>query len=187
MDLAPRPSWQSTTILFRTLLIAVAFGWLPTGVDLQAGQQEGTAEPQLAAPRPIRPGQPIPLPTGTSRLRPTIVSAEAFAGKPYGVGKITFRLHPDDAMIDRTEAILVQDPQRRILYPIVTGSNFEMFLQNIRGDRGSSVTGMHTAWFLFDGDQPLQVSLVASDVASREVEVKFVRDRQFDRRVDFEL
>jgi len=85
--------------------------------------------------------------------QPVVLKAEAFAGLPYGVGKVTFRLSSSDAMLDRTGAILI-DP-----------------------------TDVHTVWFLFQGEAPLTISVFGSQQETVVVPVEFVRPRQFDRRV----
>ena len=160
---------------------------------------------QAAAPdsRPSSPQQPAvpdpsaqPAPTATpstvqqsiavaelANSQPVVLKAEAFAGLPYGVGKVTFRLSSSDAMLDRTGAILIDDAQRRILYPVVANSAFKAFMESIIGKQSSEPTDVHTVWFLFQGEAPLTISVVGSQQATVVVPVEFVRPRQFDRRV----
>ena len=114
---------------------------------------------------------------------PVVLKAEAFAGLPYGVGKVTFRLSSSDAMLDRTGAILIDDAQQRILYPVVANSAFKAFMESIIGKQSSEPTDVHTVWFLFQGEAPLTISVFGSQQETVVVPVEFVRPRQFDRRV----
>ena len=114
---------------------------------------------------------------------PVVMKAEAFAGLPYGVGKVTFRLSSSDAMLDRTGAILIDDAQQRILYPVVANSAFKAFMESIVGKQSSEPTDVHTVWFLFQGEAPLTISVFGSQQETVVVPVEFVRPRQFDRRV----
>ena len=154
-----------------------------------------TAQPstQLPASNPTTPGQPpVSTPATVQQLPsvaeldnrpPLVLKAEAFAGQPYGVGKVTFRLSPGDAMLDRTGAILIDDAQQRVLYPVITTSAFKAFMENFVGRQNSEPTDVHTVWFLFQGEAPLTISVFGSQQATVDVPVKFVRPRQFDRRV----
>ena len=139
-----------------------------------------------------QPPAPIPTPDTLQQLpsladlandQPVILKAEAFAGQPYGVGKITFRLSNSDKMLDRTGAILIDDAQRRILYPVITTSAFKAFMENFVGRQTNEPTDVHTVWFLFQGEAPLTISIFGSQQVAVEIPVKFVRPRQFDRRV----
>lgn len=114
---------------------------------------------------------------------PVVLKAEAFAGEPYGVGKLTFRLNPRDAMLDRTGAVLVDDAERRLLYPVITKTAFQSFVDNFIKRQPQTPTDVHTVWFLFRGDQPLTVSVVGATPTTVQVPVEFVRPRQYDRRV----
>ena len=86
-------------------------------------------------------------------------------------------------MLDRTGAILIDDAQQRILYPVITTSAFKAFLENFVGRRANQPSDVHTAWFLFQGEAPLTISVFGSQQAAVNVPVEFVRPRQFDRRI----
>ena len=126
--------------------------------------------------------QPIAV-TELVNSQPVVLKAEAYAGQPYGVGKVTFRLSSSDKMLDRTGAILIEDAQQRILYPVVSSSAFKAFVESIVGKRNQEPTDVHTVWFLFQGEAPLTISVFGSQQTAINVPVEFVRPRQFDRRV----
>ena len=167
-----------------------------------AGTQEPTNRPpggirvdrpKMEAPKPADqvdrstqlPATGVPMvaaPNG-ARNRPIVLRAEAYAGQPYGVGKFTFRLQPGDEMVDRTEAIVINENQNRILYPIVSKTAFQSFLDNLTGRRETPPSNVHTVWFLFKGEQPLEMTVDGTDTTGFTLPVEFVRPRQFDRRV----
>ena len=140
----------------------------PTGVTADELDQQAT--PLIQSPV-------------VAKNTPLVLRTEAFAGQPYGVGKFTFRLQAGDEMVDRTDAILVREAQNRILYPIVSNSAFQSFVKNLTGDRSTNPTNVHTVWFLFSGETPLELTIEGTDQFKFTVPVEFVRPRQFDRRV----
>jgi len=112
--------------------------------------------------------QPIAV-AELANSQPVVLKAEAYAGQPYGVGKVTFRLSSSDKMLDRTGAILIEDTQQRILYPVVSSSAFKAFVENIVGKRNQEPTDVHTVWFLFQGEAPLTISVFGSQQTSINV------------------
>ena len=167
----------------------------PVVVPPPPGTQKPTQQPVVPTQQSSTPsigGQPLATPATIQQLpavaeldnnQPAIIKAEAFAGQPYGVGKVTFRLSPGDAMLDRTGAILIDDAEQRILYPVITTSAFKAFMENLVGRRNNEPTDVHTVWFLFQGEAPLTISVFGSQQVAVNVPVEFVRPRQFDRRV----
>ena len=116
------------------------------------------------------------------RNQPLILQTEAIAGQPFGVGRIKFRLRPGDELIDRTGATLLSDPANRILYPVITKSPVKRFIENFTGPRSGHPDDMHTVWFLFRGEAPLQLVLYGSGAVPVNVQVGYARrPRQFDR------
>ncbi|MCH2183663.1 MAG: hypothetical protein MK108_16820 [Mariniblastus sp.] len=115
------------------------------------------------------------------QLPPVITRVEAYAGRPYGIGKIEFRLRPGDEMIDRTGAILITEKNGRIRYPVTSKPPAAKFLNALLGRGDVSPASLHTAWFLFDGDEPLELTLQGSLARSQTVPVEFVRDARFSR------
>ncbi len=53
-------------------------------------------------------------------LPPVITKVQAFAGRPYGIGKIEYRLRPGDEMIDRSGAALLTEKNGRVRYPVTS-------------------------------------------------------------------
>ena len=115
------------------------------------------------------------------QLPPVITRVEAYAGRPYGIGKIEFRLRPGDEMIDRTGAILLTEKNGRIRYPVTSKPPATKFLNALLGRADVSPASLHTAWFLFDGDAPLELTLQGSMARSETVPVEFVREARFSR------
>ena len=156
----------------------------------KATQLPAAANQQLSNPLPekpvIDPATAVPPQVPIDLLAqnpPVIVKAEAYAGRPYGLGRVSFRLRGGDEMMDRTGAVMLSDRENRTLYPVITGSPFRTFLQNVIGDRagGGDPDDMHHVWFLFKGDQPLDISISSSGLANIQVPVENARPRQFDR------
>ena len=114
--------------------------------------------------------------------QPLILQTEAIAGQPYGVGRIKFRLRPGDELIDRTGATLLSDPANRILYPVITKSPVKRFIETFTGARQGHPDDVHSVWFLFRGEAPLQLVLHGSGAVPVNVQVGYARRaRQFDR------
>lgn len=165
-----------------------------TGASVRANQETGAvvARPKMESPQPMgQIDRPIQLPAtqvpsvagGEAQNRPIILRTEAYAGQPYGVGKFTFRLRPGDEMVDRTEAIVINEKQNRILYPIVAKTAFQSFVGKLTGRRETMPSNVHTVWFLFQGEEPLEMTVEGTDTADVTVPVEFARPKQFDRRV----
>ena len=176
MQNACRPVFNSKKFVSLVVASISVFFCVPaiaqnTAVDpnlTDASQQVPTARPALQ---------------DVTGREPVILKAEAFAGQPYGVGKLTFRLNPGDQILDRTGAILIDDAQRRVLYPVVSNTPFQTFMQSILGQQENAPSDVHTVWFLFRGETPLTLSVTGGRNATVQVPVDFVRPRQFDRRV----
>lgn len=113
--------------------------------------------------------------------RPVITRVEAYAGRPYGIGKISYRLRDGDQMIDRTGATLLTEKRSRILYPVSSRPAAAKFFQNLTGQQTVEPDSIHTVWFLFQGDDPLEITLIGSMPAHETVPVEYVNDRKFQR------
>ena len=112
---------------------------------------------------------------------PVIVSAEAHAGRPYGIGKVTFRLHPGDEMISRTGATWFTEENGRIRYPVIAHTPVRKFLRILTGDKSTQASDLLTIWFLFEGDEPLNARLHGSGVVDFPINVEFTRPRRYER------
>jgi len=144
----------------------------------QPAQQTGHPSTQTN-----QPAVPVDL---LVRNQPFVLRAEAYAGIPYGIGKVKFRMRMGDQMIERVGATLLTDSENRTFYPVVTRSAVRTFLNGILGGgNGGSPDDAQTVWFLFKGQAPLNLTLMGSDGASFQVPVEVVnRQRQYDRLVD---
>ena len=112
---------------------------------------------------------------------PLIVSVEAHAGRPYGIGKVTFRLRKGDEIITRTGATWFTEENDRIHYPVISHTPVRKFLQIITGNSNAQPSDLLTVWFLFQGDEPLSAHLHGSGVADFQIPVEFTRPRRYQR------
>lgn len=115
---------------------------------------------------------------------PVIVSAEAHAGRPYGIGKVTFRLRDGDEMISRTGATWFTEENDRVHYPVIAHTPVRKFLRLLTRDNNTSPSDLLTVWFLFEGDETLRARLHGSGVADFEIPVDFTKPRRYERFVD---
>ena len=149
-------------------------------------QASQTAKPASATVSTDKsPSQPLVLQNNVGQNAPAVYHTEAFIGRPYGIGVINYRLHPGDDMIDRSGAAILTEANNRILYPVASRPAAAKFFQNILGNRGSEPESKHSVWFLFKGDQPLNIELLGSSGVKQVVPVSFARkQRKFDRLLD---
>lgn len=112
---------------------------------------------------------------------PLVLRTEAYAGTPYGVGKLTFRLRRGDELISRVGATLLTESQGRVFYPVHTRSAVNTFVETLTGNRGTQPDEVQTLWFLFVGDAPLDLTLHGSGSVRFNVPVESSRPRQFTR------
>ena len=116
------------------------------------------------------------------RNQPVIMRAEAYGGLPYGIGKVRFRLQLGDEMIERVGATLLSDSENRIFYPVISRSAAQALLGGLFGGGNEMPDDAHTAWFLFKGDTPLNLTLNGTGSVSFEVPVELgLKQRKFDR------
>ena len=126
--------------------------------------------------------QPHVSPDLLVRNQPVIMRAEAYGGLPYGIGKVRFRLQLGDEMIERVGATLLSDSENRIFYPVISRSAAQALLGGLFGGGNEMPDDAHTAWFLFKGDTPLNLTLNGTGSVSFEVPVELgLKQRKFDR------
>jgi len=119
--------------------------------------------------------------------QPAIVRAEAVNGVPFGVGMISFRLPPecigdlDPAMLIRTGAVRVSDSQRRILYTTFGQPPAARFFRNIFGHAENPTEEIISCWFLYKGDEPLQVTIDGCQPLRFQLAPKEVREGKANR------
>lgn len=89
-----------------------------------------------------------------------IVTAEAFAAEPYGVGHIVLMLDSADANICATTTSWeVRDPTGRTHYPVFTNDKLAKLFELLTGERLVDSPTRVECFFLFTGNRPLQLSL----------------------------
>ena len=92
--------------------------------------------------------------------QPDILRTEAYPGAPFGIAKVSFRLGQSGKLIQNTGAVLLTERDNRIFYPAFS----EGLLTNLF-DR-PAVGGVQTVWFLFRGNEPLNLTLRGADSVS---------------------
>jgi hypothetical protein len=92
-------------------------------------------------------------PAVTAAQQPQILRVEAYAGLPFGVGKVAFRMGQSGRLIQNTGALRLSERDGRIFYPA-----FSQGLLTVLFDR-PTVGGVQSVWFLFRGDAPLNLTL----------------------------
>ncbi len=112
---------------------------------------------------------------------PTIFRVEAYAGQPFGVGMMKYRMCAGDEMIDQSGATRITEKNNRVFYPVFTRPAVNRFLQKITGNPVGQPDSMHNLWFLFRGEKPLELVLEGACTASVTVEVEYAREKKFSR------
>lgn len=114
---------------------------------------------------------------------PIIYRTEAFAGRPFGIGMLRYRMCLGDDMIDRSGATILTEKNNRVFYPVVSRPAAAKFLQSITGTE-MEPDSLHSIWFLFKGDQPLELELQGTCAITQTIEVQVGNERRFHRLVD---
>ena len=125
-------------------------------------------------------GSQIPLDLKLQNM-PIVATVEAHAGRPYGIGKITFRLRNGDEIISRTGATWLTEENGRIHYPVISHTPVRKFLQILTGNKNNRPSDLLTIWFLFEGDEPIKARLHGSGVVDFDIPVEFTRPRRYQR------
>ena len=112
---------------------------------------------------------------------PLIYRVEAYAGHPFGIGSLKYRMCAGDEMIDRSGATILREKNNRVFYPVFSKPAAAKFFNRLIGVKNSEPDSMHTVWFLFQGDDPLELVLDGACRASEKVSVEFARDKKFQR------
>lgn len=112
---------------------------------------------------------------------PIIMSAEAHAGRPYGVGRINYRLQQGDEMIARTGAVLVTEANQRVSFPVISDTPFREFLGNFLRSSPVNSTQSKSIWFLFKGDQPLTITVHGTGQSTFDVPIVFDKPNRYER------
>src|SRR5688572_19474307 len=84
------------------------------------------------------------------------VEADALLGQPFGVGQVT--ISGLDVAIDANR-VLVQEKNGRVFYPAVTQGVLGRLIGQILGGPADRPAGGVTIYFLFRGEQPLDLTV----------------------------
>ena len=95
-------------------------------------EQKSAAKSKDTPQDVMKPSAQMPI-GNFGNLPPAITKVQAFAGRPYGIGKIEYRLRPGDEMIDRSGAALLTEKNGRILYPVTSKPPVAKFFKNFFG------------------------------------------------------
>ena len=155
-------------------------GVMLTQAEAQIDQNNPAPASNAATASPAKPTLGVPADL-LLQNEPLILRTEAYAGHPYGVGKVTFRLRTGDQLIERVGATLLTDLENRVFYPVIARSAMKTFFENLTGVRGGEPDESHTIWFLFQGETPLNLTLQGSGQVAFQVPVEFARPNQFSR------
>ena len=89
------------------------------------------------------------------------VEVEAIPGQPFGVGRMSIRLAGANAQqVWETNGFALQERRGRALYPVFTQGRVRRWIgANLLGD--DSAPDHLTAYFLFVGEEPLELTFFA--------------------------
>jgi hypothetical protein len=88
------------------------------------------------------------------------VEVEAFAGRPFGVARVTFPVDPrGPAAANDPRAFSIVERNGRAHYPAFTSGRILRALGELLGGDERDMTGSMSAFFLFTGVEPLEVTL----------------------------
>ncbi len=93
----------------------------------------------------------------TSSLAADVV---AVAGRPFGVGRVTVPLAgADENVIIETNGYALEERQGRVFYPAFAHRRVLGILRDLLGAKDNSGPSTLTIYFLFKGDEPLELKL----------------------------
>jgi len=111
-----------------------------------------------------------------------VTDVEAFAGRPFGVGRITVAVQPhrrDEPFIPLVDdRFALREGDRRALYPVMDRTPVKRFIRNLLEIEGP---GRVTVYFLFRGDEPLDLALFTPEPYSTTVRPARVLNRRGER------
>ena len=154
----------------------------PLQTQLTPVAPQGTQpQPPLPQAPPSQLEQPANAFDRSLKNMPIVVSVEAHAGRPYGIGKVTFRLRDGDEMISRTGATWFTEANDRIHYPVISSTPVRRFLEILTGNKSSKTSDLLSIWFLFEGDEPLNARLHGTGVVDFPISVDFTQPKRYER------
>jgi hypothetical protein len=106
------------------------------------------------------------------------VEAEAHAGRPFGVGQVS--LSGLEMGLDASR-LLIEEKNGRVFYPAVAQGAIGRLIGQILGDPTVRPTSSVTIYFLFRGDEPLELTIYTPQPLSLTVQPRLDAPRRFER------
>ncbi len=94
---------------------------------------------------------------------------EAYSGRPFGVGRVSFTLPPGDTTAASIDGMAIADRSGRVLYPVFTEGRVLRILGQILGGGQTETPDGMTVFFLFTGDAPLDLTISTPQARSVQV------------------
>ena len=86
---------------------------------------------------------------------------QAWLGEPFGVGRLVIPLPAGSETLVDTQGFQLREARGRIFYPAFRTSGAGELLSGLLGIRGVALGSRLEIWFLFRGDEPLDLTWVA--------------------------
>lgn len=121
--------------------------------------------------------------------KPIVVRTEAMQGEPFGLGMVSFRLPAqtfggaDPNLVLRTGALRVSERNGRIFYPAYGKPPVARFFKTVFNRQGQPSDELISVWFLFRGNEPLNLTIQGVGEIEVTVTSKIPRRRELDRMV----
>ncbi|MGE0760930.1 MAG: hypothetical protein AB7O38_28220, partial [Pirellulaceae bacterium] len=108
------------------------------------------------------------------------VDAQAAVGRPFGVAAVSFPVSP--APQGEPVEFAIDEPNGRVFYPVFTAGR----LARLLGDSGEAAgaTGARTVLFLFQGTEPLQLTIRTPAPVTAVVQPQSLPPRNVGRLLD---
>jgi len=106
------------------------------------------------------------------------VEAAALAGRPFGVGQVS--LSGLEMGLDASR-LLIEEKNGRVYFPAVAQGPIGRLIGQILGDPTARPTSSITIYFLFRGDEPLELTIFAPQPLPLTVQPRLEAPRRFER------
>jgi hypothetical protein len=111
------------------------------------------------------------------------IQVEAFRGEPFGIGRVTVELPPGEASsAANDDRFGIAEASNRVLYPVLESSN-KPVRQLLRSFLNIKLSGKANFYFMFRGDEPLDLTAYAPEAIAIRVEPED-NARGFDELLD---
>ncbi len=109
------------------------------------------------------------------------LQVEAIAGTPFGLAKVVIPMNAADQYLLETGGVAISDAESRLFYPVFSSSGAaRRVLGELTGETVAA-GGPATAYFLFKGDRPLDVTIKTSRVMRFQVAPRVLRRNAANR------